>query len=77
MGARQPSPRSGHVLRPARPLAMTLHLGKDEPLEDGLPDKVTVVEDFAGVPTMGEVPIPDDFVADDEPDLGDLPLDPL
>jgi hypothetical protein len=52
-------------------------LGKDEPLEDGLPDKAKTVEDFNGVPTMGEVPIPDGFVPDDEPDLADLPIDPL
>ena len=56
---------------------MTLDLGEDEPLEDGLPSKVTMVEDFTGVPTMGEVPIPDDFVPDDEPDLAELPIDPL
>jgi hypothetical protein len=56
---------------------MTLDLGEDEPLEDGLPRRVMTVVDFAGVPTMDEVPIPDDFVPDDEPDLADLPIDPL
>jgi hypothetical protein len=29
------------------------------------------------LPMMGEVPSPDDFVRDDEPDLADLPIDPL
>ena len=52
-------------------------LGEDEPLEDGLPDKTTTVEDFAGIPTMTDVPVPDGFVLDDEPDLADLPMDPV
>ena len=52
-------------------------LGKDEPLEDGLPDPAMAVEEFAGVPMMGEVPIPDGFVPDAEPDLAELPMDPL
>ena len=52
-------------------------LGEDEPLEDGLPDKTAPVEDFTGVPTMGEVPVPDPFVRDHEPDLADLAIDPL
>ena len=52
-------------------------LGQDEPLEDGLPDPAMTVEDFTGVPLMGEVPIPAGFVPDDEPDLADFPVDPL
>jgi hypothetical protein len=56
---------------------MMLDLGEDEPLEDSLPDKATPIEDFTGVPTMGEVAIPDGFVPDDEPDVADLPIDPL
>lgn len=56
---------------------MTLDLGEDEPLEDGLPRKVSPIEDFTDVPTMGEVPIPEDFEPDPEPALADLPMDPL
>ena len=52
-------------------------LGDEEPLEDGLPDKMAPVEDFTDVPTMGDVPIPNPFVPDDEPDLADLPIDPI
>jgi len=43
----------------------------------GLPDKMAPVEDFTDVPTMGDVPIPNPFVPDDEPDLADLPIDPI
>jgi hypothetical protein len=56
---------------------MVLEFGNDEPLEDGLPDRAKLVEDFTGVPTMGAVPIPNRFAPDDEPDLDDLPIDPL
>ena len=52
-------------------------LGLDEPLEDGLPDPEMAVEDFTGVPMMGEVPVPRGFLPDDELDLADVPVDPL
>lgn len=51
-------------------------LGDEEPLEDGLPDGIEAVTDFAGVPTMTPVKSPRGFVSADEPDLADLPMNP-
>ena len=36
-----------------------------EPLEAGLPDETEPVASLTDVPTMGAVPIPDDFEPDD------------
>ena len=41
-----------------------------EPLEAGLPDDTEPVTPLTEVPTMGAVPIPDDFEPDE---VGDLP----
>lgn len=42
-----------------------------EPLEAGLPDDTEPMTPLAEVPTMGAVPIPDDFEPDEEPEPPD------
>lgn len=43
-----------------------------EPLEAGLPDDTEPMTPLTDVPTMGAVPIPDDFEPDDLVDLPGL-----
>ena len=47
-------------------------MSEREPLEAGLPDDTEPMMPLTEVPTMGAVPIPDDFEPDDLVDLPDL-----